>query len=117
MTVKGVTQQRIDLFAAVAISVCGKDAGERRLADRAGPLRGEGSEVVGDVLAVARDEDFAVGGEEVFDAFPRVGDQAGGGAGRLEHARGGEKPIFAIESRAMLSTASGVQLKALCWWV
>jgi hypothetical protein len=29
----------------------------------------------------------------------------------------GEKPIFAMESRAMLSTAKGVQLKALCWWV
>ena len=43
--------------------------------------------MLGDVLTVASDKHFFVGLEEQLDAFPSIGDQAGGGARRLEHSR------------------------------
>ena len=43
------------------------------------------AEVLGDVGAVAGDEHLLVRREEQLDALPGVGDQAGAGAGRLEH--------------------------------
>src|SRR3712207_7044767 len=42
---------------------------------------------IGDVAAVAGDKHLLVGLEEELDSFPGVGDQAGGGAGGLEHPR------------------------------
>ena len=84
----------------------------------AAPIRRERSGVKAidqgrDLRSVLRHQDLGAGFKELLDALPGVGDDAGAGSRRLEHAGGGEKPTAAMLSRVTLSTASAEQLNAL----
>ena len=101
----------------MGVGVLGQHPAQRRLSDGAGAVRGEGGDVVGDVLAVAGDQHLRVGGEELLDPLPRIGDQAGGGAGGLEDPGGGGETDMRHRIARDVEHRKRVQLKALCWWV
>ena len=65
----------------------GERAAARRIADPPRLGRAEPREMIGNGGAVLGDEDLASGREEPVDPFPRIGDQAGAGAGGLENTR------------------------------
>ena len=48
-------------------------------------------EMIGDILSVAGHQHLLIGRQEHLYALPGVGDQAGSGPGRFEHARGGRE--------------------------
>ena len=71
----------------MCVCVLCQDSFESGCTDGFRPLRRERSHVLGDILAVPGDEHLRAGLKEQLDAFPRIGDQAGGCAGGLEHPR------------------------------
>ena len=110
-----LAQQRVDLRAAMRIGVFGEHALQRRLADRARAFGRERAHMLGDVLPVARDQHFLVRrrGTARCPSHASVIRQAAAPAASNTRVAG-EKPMSAMLSRATFSTASGVQLKALC---
>ena len=81
-------------MGAVSIGVRGEDAAAGGFADLPSPLRSELAQVFGDLVAISGDEQFALGLEKQFDAFPFVRNEADAPAAvRLRPtAGGGEKP-------------------------
>src|SRR5688500_12022750 len=83
----------LDEDGAVRVGVLREHALEGGAADRRGALGRETREDVRDLEAVPRDEDLALRLEEGLDSLPRVGDEAGARARRLEHARRGREAV------------------------
>lgn len=91
-----------------------EDAAKGGFADAAREVGRQPSHVLRDVSAVAGDEYFAAGRKKLIDPFPGVRYEAGRSSGSFGNTRvAGEKPVCAMLSRAMLRTASGVELNAL----
>jgi hypothetical protein len=88
-----LAEHGLDVDGAVSVRVLSQHASARCLADRSRAVRCEARHVLRDLCAVAGDEHLALGLEELVEPDPRVRDQAGARAGRLEHARRGREPV------------------------
>ena len=84
----GSSQQALHLQATVRIGVVGQQPAARALSDQS-RLRGvHRPQVLGDFSAIAGHQHLLAGFEEILDALPGVGDQAGPRSGRLEYPGG-----------------------------
>lgn len=81
----------LKVHCSMGIGVIGQRAAAGGLANSRGLFGGEGLKSPGDFIAVVGDEDFLPGFKKLVDAREIIGDQAGGGAGGFEDARGGRK--------------------------
>ena len=106
-------QNCVHFFGAMPVRVFRENAFHRCSSDLPRSLLIQSAHDFCDLLSISCDEHFSIGFEKVIDSSPSVGDDTRGRAGGFEDARCRRPSVRCHRFGEILSTARGVQLKAL----